>query len=86
MYHNKFADQLVKQMYPDMGVTAMLENQWEDRDFRLGSMNDRILNDESDELIVIAAPDPQSSDSCKRLANGLTGDQSLVMFNPRLIR
>lgn len=73
-------------MYPDMGVAAMLENQWEDKKFKLGSMNDRVLVDPNDDLIVIAAPDPLASGACQKLAGGLSGDQTLVMFNPRLVR
>lgn len=47
------------QIYPDMGVAAMLKNQWQDADFAFASLSDRSPVSEDDDLIVLAAPDPQ---------------------------
>ena len=47
------------QIYPDMGVAAMLKNQWQDAGFRFASLSDRNPVSEDDDLIVLAAPDPQ---------------------------
>ena len=42
-----------------MGVAAMLKNQWPDAGFRFASLSDRKPVSEDDDLIVLAAPDPQ---------------------------
>lgn len=47
------------QIYPDMGVAAMLKNQWQDAEFAFASLSDRSPVSEDDDLIVLAAPDPQ---------------------------
>lgn len=47
------------QIYPDMGVAAMLKNQWQDADFAFASLSDRSPVSEDDDLVVLAAPDPQ---------------------------
>lgn len=47
------------QIYPDMGVAAMLKNNWQDAEFAFASLSDRKPVSEDDDLIVLAAPDPQ---------------------------
>lgn len=47
------------QLYPDMGVAAMLKNQWPEVSFRIGSLGDRSPIGPDDDVIVLAAPDPQ---------------------------
>jgi hypothetical protein len=47
------------QLYPDMGVAAMLKNQWGDPGFAVGSLSDRTPYQEEDDIIIFAAPDPQ---------------------------
>lgn len=42
-----------------MGVAAMLKNQWQDAPFRIGSVSDRTPTGPDDDIIVLAAPDPQ---------------------------
>ena len=48
-------------MYPDMGVAAMLKNQWADMNFSVASLADRKPVSEDDDLVIVAAPDPQGS-------------------------
>lgn len=43
-----------------MGVAAMLKNQWPEVAFKFASLSDRKPVSEEDELVVLAAPDPQS--------------------------
>ena len=51
------------QLYPDIGVASMLRNQWEaEVNFEIEAVNDREPVSEADDLVVIAAPDPQSED------------------------
>lgn len=49
------------QIYPDMGVAAMLKNNWQDAEFAFASLSDRNPVSEDDDLIVLAAPDPQGA-------------------------
>jgi hypothetical protein len=42
-----------------MGVAAMLRNEWKDREFEIGAISDRRAVTEEDDLIVLAAVDPQ---------------------------
>lgn len=76
----------VRAIYPDMGVVAMLQNQWPDINFKMSSLNDRRPIDAEDDLIVLATPDPQGLEDCYRVVNmlGETGPP-IVMFNPRLV-
>jgi len=76
----------VRAIYPDMGVVAMLQNQWPDINFKMSSLNDRRPVEAEDDLIVLATPDPQGLDDCYRIVNmlGETGPP-IVMFNPRLV-
>ncbi len=62
---------LLSQLYPDMGVSAMLKNQWTDASFSIGALSDRTPFHNEDEIIVLAAPDPQ-------------GDNASRPTNPRL--
>ena len=52
---------LCLQLYPDIGVAAMLRNQWQDVEFRIGSLGDRAIVAPDDEIVVLAAPDPQGT-------------------------
>ncbi|GMH38413.1 hypothetical protein BSKO_06297 [Bryopsis sp. KO-2023] len=77
----------IRAIYPDMGVTAMLSNQWKkdgEIGFALGSLNDTVMVEAEDELVIVAAPDPPGLDSCLKLASQMSEGQALVMFNPRL--
>ena len=88
----RFIDNVVTQhpnaklraIYPDAGVAAMLRNQWQDAPFSISSLNDRKPVEESDEIIVAAAPDPQGVDSLIKITSSLAPGQALIMFNPRL--
>ena len=53
------------QLYPDIGVAAMLRNQWQDVAFRIGSLGDRAIVAPDDEVLILAAPDPQGVSSCQ---------------------
>ena len=64
--------QLLSQLYPDMGVSAMLKNQWTDASFSIGALSDRTPFLNEDEIIVFAAPDPQ-------------GDHTTRPITPRLL-
>ena len=78
------ADQ-VRAIYPDMGVAAMLKNQWPDASFQISSLNDRRPFEAEDDLLVIATPDPQGLEDCYRICNMLQeGGPPVIMFNPRL--
>ena len=57
------------QLYPDIGVAAMLRNQWQDASFRIGSLGDRTPLGPDDDVIVLAAPDPQGMHLVSRLAS-----------------
>jgi len=39
----------------------MLRNQWQDVQFRIGSLGDRAIVAPDDEIVVLAAPDPQGA-------------------------
>ena len=77
-------DAKLKAVYPDAGVAAMLRNQWSDASFSISSLNDRQPVDDSDEILVIAAPDPPTLDSLMKISRALNPGQALIMFNPRL--
>jgi len=47
------------QLYPDMGVAAMLRNEWQDCSFGIAAINERNACTDEDELLIIAAADPQ---------------------------
>lgn len=64
----------------------MLGNQWEDKKFSIGSLNDRVMTETTDELIIVAAPDPPGLEACQRLVGSLNETQAVVLFNPRLTR
>ena len=50
---------MLMQLYPDVGVAAMLRNEWKDAGFSIAAISEREAIAERDELIVIAAIDPQ---------------------------
>ena len=58
------------QVYPDVGVSAMLKNQWTDAAFGFSSLNDRRPGREGDDIIVIAAPDPPGASDVMRISEG----------------
>lgn len=53
---------MLVQIYPDMGVAAMLKNQWQDAGFSFASLSDRNPVSDDDDLIILAAPDPQGEE------------------------
>lgn len=57
--HSYYAFRQCSQVYPDVGVAAMLQNSWKDTDYGISSLTDRRPIEEDDDLIVLAAPDPQ---------------------------
>lgn len=77
-------DAKLRAVYPDAGVAAMLRNQWSDATFTISSLNDRQPVEDSDEIIVIAAPDPPTLDSLMNISRAMNPGQALIMFNPRL--
>ena len=50
------------QLYPDMGVAAMLRNEWKDCSFGIAALNERGALTEEDEVLILAAADPQGAD------------------------
>lgn len=48
-------------MYPDSGVAALLKNTWKDFPYSLSSLTDRKPVAVEDDLVVVAAPDPQGA-------------------------
>lgn len=74
----------IRAVYPDVGVSAMLKNQWTDATFAFASLNDRRPVAAEDDVVVLAAPDPQGADDAIRISQGLSEGQIMVMFNPRL--
>ena len=63
-----------------MGVAAMLKNNWQDADFAFASLSDRNPVSEDDDLIVLAAPDPQGAQhlSCIALRFGFPSGTSII--------
>ena len=49
------------QLYPDMGVAAMLRNEWQDCKFGIAAINERNACTAEDEVLIIAAADPQGT-------------------------
>ena len=47
------------QLYPDMGVAAMLRNEWKDCSFGIAALNERGALADEDEVLILAAADPQ---------------------------
>eukprot|EP01023_Acetabularia_acetabulum_P010249 TRINITY_DN1469_c0_g1_i1.p2 TRINITY_DN1469_c0_g1~~TRINITY_DN1469_c0_g1_i1.p2 ORF type:complete len:201 (-),score=47.02 TRINITY_DN1469_c0_g1_i1:1616-2218(-) len=76
----------VKAVYPDIGVAAMLQNSWTDAQFAISSLNDFNPVDEDDELVIIAAPDPQGLKDLMKMIdkNEEKVDLQYILFNPRL--
>jgi len=77
-------DVRAKVLYPDMGCAAMLKNAWPDAGFEIGCLADRTPVQDTDELVLIAAPDPQGLEDAKRITQ-LAGAVPVVLFNPRLV-
>ncbi|KAK9809687.1 hypothetical protein WJX73_005025 [Symbiochloris irregularis] len=71
-------------IYPDSGVAVMLENQWKDAPFRITSLGDRQPVSEDDEIIILAAPDPQGLASARNITEQHEENKHIIMFNPRL--
>lgn len=75
----------VRAVYPDVGVAAMLRNQWGGEvPFRFSSLNDRRPAAAEDEVVVVASADPQGLEAVVKLSAALEPGQRLVLFNPRL--
>jgi len=85
---------VVNAVYPDAGVAAMLAHQWsaDPSSFRLTSLNDRRPIRASDQLVVIACPDPPGANDCTRIVrqvgeqdeqNGVP-ERPVVLFNQRM--
>ncbi|KAK9905597.1 hypothetical protein WJX75_002721 [Coccomyxa subellipsoidea] len=74
----------IKALYPDMGVAAMLRNQWTDRDFEIAAISERSAVVEEDDLVVIAAVDPQGLNEAKRITAEASSSVPIILFNPRL--
>lgn len=73
------------QVFPDIGVAAYLKRTWTDAEFRLASLNDRkpVVGDE--DLVIVAAADPQGAGDCVKLAEMVPPTTPLVLFNARLV-
>ena len=82
----------VRALYPDAGVAAMLKSQWGGGDkgklaFDVAAITDRQpARPGVDDVVVLAAPDPQSLAACVKAAEAAR-DAGIpcVMFNPRLV-
>ncbi|CAK0787516.1 hypothetical protein CVIRNUC_010736 [Coccomyxa viridis] len=86
----KFVEQMaavcggnVKALYPDMGVAAMLRNEWQDCNFGIAAINERNACTAEDEVLIIAAADPQGLNEARRIVAD-AGDRAVILFNPRL--
>ena len=55
---------LILQVYPDMGIAAMLKNSWTECPYKIASLIDRNPVSEDDNIIVTAAPDPLGKHTC----------------------
>ena len=79
-------DVRVKAVFPDAGCAALLKNRWgDDLPFVIASTNDRRLYEESDEIIVFAAPDPPSLEAVRATTTAANeAGASVVLINPRL--
>jgi hypothetical protein len=64
------------QIYPDVGVSAMLRNQWTDAAFEFAALNDRKPVTEQDDIVVLAAPDPMGADAAIRITQGEGGREA----------
>jgi len=73
-------------LFPDTGLAAMLQNQWPDATFKIGSITSRTPISAEDEVVVLPAPDPQSFSFVQDIMERLPDHSTLIMFNPRLSR
>lgn len=74
----------IKALFPDTGLAAMLQNQWPDATFKIGSITSRTPISAEDEVVILAAPDPQSFSFVQDIMERLPDHSTLIMFNPRL--
>uniref|UniRef100_A0A453QN51 DUF1995 domain-containing protein n=1 Tax=Aegilops tauschii subsp. strangulata TaxID=200361 RepID=A0A453QN51_AEGTS len=79
--------EVVKAVFPDAGVAALLKHQWKDAKFKCASLSDRKPVDTDDGVVVMIIPDHQMLESVERIASQLADDpiRPLVMWNPRLV-
>ena len=73
------------QIFPDIGVAAYLRNAWEDAGFRITSLNDRTPVTGTEDLVIMAAPDPPGAEDCVRVNRMVSADTPLVLLNPRIV-
>ena len=76
----------VVQLFPDMGVSVMLENLWSDANFDIGCLNSRSIVVAENEVVVVVAPDPPGFEDCRRIIAEMSEDGYVVLFNPRFLR
>uniref|UniRef100_A0ACD5ZPR1 Uncharacterized protein n=1 Tax=Avena sativa TaxID=4498 RepID=A0ACD5ZPR1_AVESA len=79
--------QIVKAIFPDAGVAALLKYQWKDAQFKCASLSDRKPVDTDDGVVVMIIPDHQMLEAVERIATQLADDpiRPLIMWNPRLV-
>lgn len=88
----KFAEELAERtdgaqiavLYPDSGVASMLQHQWQDAPFRIASLGDRNPVKDGDEIVILAAPDPQGLSAARTVTAEHEENKHIIMFNPRL--
>ncbi|XBI75812.1 hypothetical protein VPH35_069134 [Triticum aestivum] len=66
--------QVVKAVFPDAGVAALLKHQWKDAKFKCASLSDRKPVDTDDGVVVMIIPDHQMLESVERIASQLADD------------
>ena len=72
-------------MFPDIGVATYLKRTWSDAAFRVASLNDRRPVAGDEDLVIVAAADPQGAADCVKLAELVPPATPLVLFNARLV-
>lgn len=73
------------QVFPDFGVASYLKHNWQDTTFTLASLGDRLPLTGAEDLVVVAAPDPQAAEECVQLNRMVPAHVPMVLFNPRLV-
>ena len=73
------------QLFPDIGVAAYLQNNWEDVSFEMKSLKDKEPVDGDEDLVIAASPDPTNADDCVRLHKMVPEETPLALFNARLV-
>lgn len=76
---------LAVQLFPDIGVAAYLQNNWEDVAFSMKSLKDKEPLDGDEDLVIAASPDPTNASDCVRLNQLVPADVPLALFNARLV-